>query len=212
MNLPFLLRHPVIAILRGLTPERALGVGEALFEAGVRVMEVPLNSPDAIASIALLSDRFGDRALVGAGTVLSVDQVGAVVAAGGRLMVTPNTDNEVIVAGKRAGMVCVPGVFTPTDAFNAIRAGADALKLFPAEIAGPPGMRALRAVLPEAVAMFAVGGVAVSNLAQWRAAGAAGIGVGSALFKPDMSDDEAGAAARGFVRAWCSHGPVDAAG
>lgn len=203
-DLSFLMRHRLIAILRGLTPQRALAVGDALFDAGVRVMEVPLNSPDAIVSIALLSARFGGNALIGAGTVLSVDDVEAVAAAGGKLSVSPNTDVEVIAAGKRAGLVCAPGVFTPTDAFRAMHAGADVLKLFPAEIAGPHGLRALRVVLPASMPLFVVGGVAAANLAQWRAAGADGIGVGSAMFQPEMSDDRIGEAAREFVGPWGS--------
>lgn len=202
MNLPFLLAHPVVAILRGLVPERALEIGWALFDAGVRVMEVPLNSPDALSSIRVLSAQFAGSALVGAGTVLDGGQVAAVAQAGGRLIVSPNTDALVIAESRASGLISLPGVFTPTEAFQALRAGADGLKLFPADSGGPGGLRALRAVLPADVPVFAVGGVLVSNLGQWRAAGADGVGVGSALFRPEMSAAQVHDTALRFVREW----------
>lgn len=193
---------PLIAILRGITPDEAVLVGEALFQAGFRCLEVPLNSPEPLKSIELFADHFGDRMLVGAGTVLTPSAVDNVEAAGGRVIISPNTDPAVISHAKTLGLLSLPGVFTPTEAFAAIDAGADGLKLFPAETAGPAGLKALKAVLPESCPVYAVGGVDPASMAKWRSAGADGFGLGSALFKPGLSPDEVGVRGRAFVAAW----------
>ena len=193
---------PLIAILRGLTPEGAPAVGDALVEAGFRVLEVPLNSPRPLDSIRILARRFEGRALVGAGTVLTPETARETVQAGGRLIISPNTDPAVIAETRRLQAVPLPGVFTPTEAFAALGAGAHALKLFPAEIAGPAGLKALRAVLPSETRLYAVGGVAPDTLAEWRRAGASGFGIGSALYKAGMDAAEVGRRARAFVNAW----------
>ena len=193
---------PLIAILRGLTPAEAPAIGDALVDAGFRVLEVPLNSPDPLASIAALATRFGGRALVGAWTVLQAAQVAEVAAAGGRLIVMPHADVAVIRAAKAAGLWCVPGVATPTEAFAALAAGADALKLFPAELLSPPVLKALRAVLPPHVKLLPVGGITAQNLGHFVAAGASGFGLGSALFKPGATAQQVAAHARAFVAAW----------
>ena len=193
---------PLVAILRGLVPEEAVEVGEALVAAGFRALEVPLNSPRPLESIARLAAALGDRAIVGAGTVLTPAEAHAVADAGGRLMVSPNTDAAVIAAARARHMLALPGVFTLTEAFAALAAGADALKLFPAEIAGPAGLKALRAVLPAGTRVYAVGGVSPETIPAWRAAGASGAGLGSALFTPGRSAAEVGDRAAAFVRAW----------
>jgi 2-dehydro-3-deoxyphosphogalactonate aldolase len=193
---------PLVAILRGLVPEEAVEVGEALVGAGFRALEVPLNSPRPLDSIGRLAAALGDRAVVGAGTVLTPAEAHAVADAGGRLMVSPNTDAAVIAAARARHMLALPGVFTPTEAFAALAAGADALKLFPAEIAGPAGLKALRAVLPAGTRVYAVGGVTPETVSAWRAAGASGAGLGSALFTPGRSAAEVGDRAAAFVRAW----------
>jgi 2-dehydro-3-deoxyphosphogalactonate aldolase len=193
---------PLVAILRGLTPVEAPAIGDVLFEAGLRVLEVPLNSPDPLASIAVLAARFGERALIGAGTVLQPSQVAQVAAAGGRLIVMPHADTGVLRAAKAAGLSCVPGVATPTEAFAALAAGADALKLFPAELLTPPVLKAMRAVLPRDLRLLPVGGITPSNLAPYVAAGASGFGLGSALYRPGAKAPEVGANARAFVSAW----------
>jgi 2-dehydro-3-deoxyphosphogalactonate aldolase len=192
---------PLVAILRGLTPEEAEGVGEALIAAGVRIIEVPLNSPDPLDSIARLAARFGGEALIGAGTVLTPADAARVAEAGGGLIVAPNTDPRVIRAAKAAGLASAPGCFTPSEAFAALEAGADALKLFPAEAAPPAVVKALRAVLPRAVPLIAVGGITPAAMAAYRAAGADGFGLGSALYAPGMTAAEVGARARSFVTA-----------
>lgn len=177
---------PLVAILRGLTPDEAPAIGEAIVEAGFRMLEVPLNSPDPLKSIALLRQRF-PQALVGAGTVLEVQQVQAVKDAGGELIVSPDCNREVIAETKRLGMVSLPGILSPTEAFAALAAGASGLKLFPAEAASPAVVKALLAVLPAGTRLMPVGGIAPDNMASWHAAGAAGFGIGSALYKPGKS-------------------------
>lgn len=199
---PHLSALPLIAILRGLKPDEALAIGEALFHCGFRCLEVPLNSPEPLDSIALLAERFGDRMLVGAGTVLTTDAVDDVARAGGRLIVSPNADPAVIAHAKTRGMVCLPGVFTPTEAFVALAAGADGLKLFPAEVAGPAGLKALKAVLPRDVPLYGVGGVDPATLSQWRSAGADGFGIGSALYRPGRAAVDVARQAEAFVAAW----------
>lgn len=190
---------PIIAILRGLTPDEAASVGAAVVVAGVRALEVPLNSPEPFASIRHLADAVGDRAAVGAGTVLRAADVDASRDAGGGFVVAPNTDAAVIVRARALGLTPTPGVATATEAFTAIAAGATRLKLFPASTYGPGHMKALCAVLPAHVAVYAVGGVSVDELGAWRDAGAAGVGVGSEVFKPGMSASEVGARAAVFV-------------
>ncbi len=192
---------PLIAILRGLTPPEAAGVGDAVVGSGFRLLEVPLNSPEPYASIALMRARFPD-ALVGAGTVLDVQQVRHVHDAGGELVVAPNFDAAVVAESVRLGMVCLPGVMTPTEAFGALAAGATGLKLFPAELASPPVVKALLAVLPAGTPLMPVGGITPANMGEWRAAGAAGFGIGSALYKPGKSAAEVRADAERFVAAF----------
>ncbi|TNY25491.1 2-dehydro-3-deoxy-6-phosphogalactonate aldolase [Fulvimonas soli] len=196
---------PLVAILRGLRPGEALDVGRALLDAGFRVLEVPLNSPEPCESIRRLADAFGDRALVGAGTVLDPARVREVAAAGGRLVVMPHADAGVIRAAKQAGLYCVPGVATPTEAFAALGAGADALKLFPAEQASPAVLRAWRAVLPAGTRVLPVGGITPDGMAPWLAAGAAGFGIGSSLYAPGRAAGDVAARARAFADAWRRH-------
>jgi len=192
-------RCPLVAILRGVRPDEVEGIADALVEAGFAMIEVPLNSPDPLASIARLARRFGDDVLVGAGTVLDAGQALSVREAGGRLIVSPNTDVEVIAASAAAGMVSLPGYFTPSEGFAALKAGATGLKLFPAEAATPAVLKAQRAVLPRDVPVLVVGGIGPDTMAPWRAVGADGFGLGSALYKPGRSAAEVGAAARAFV-------------
>lgn len=199
--LPWLARCPLVAILRGIAPGEAVAVGEALVSAGFAVIEVPLNSPEPLVSIRTLAARFGDDVLVGAGTVTAPAEAEAVVAAGGRLVVMPHADATVIAAARAAGALVLPGCYTATEAFSSIRAGADGLKLFPAEIGGPALLRALRAVLPPGLPVLPVGGVTPASLAAWRAAGAAGYGVGSALYRPGEAAGIVAARAREFVSA-----------
>ena len=189
---------PLIAILRGVTPNEVEAIGDALYEGGVRIIEVPLNSPDPLASIARLSARFEGRALIGAGTVLQVDQIAPIRAAGGRLIVSPSTKVEVIAASVAAGMVSCPGYFTPSEAFAALDAGAHALKFFPAEAASPAVIRAQRAVLPKETRLIVVGGVGHDSMAPWFAAGANGFGLGSGIYSPGQSPEETLAKARAF--------------
>ncbi|CAN7227937.1 MULTISPECIES: 2-dehydro-3-deoxy-6-phosphogalactonate aldolase [unclassified Variovorax] len=192
---------PLVAILRGLTPAEAPEVGDAIVEAGFRLLEVPLNSPQPLESIALLRRRFPD-ALVGAGTVLDAQQVREVHAAGGELIVAPNFNAEVLAEAARLGLVSLPGVMTPTEAFGALAAGASGLKLFPAELASPAVVKALLAVLPKGTPLMPVGGITPGNMTAWREAGAAGFGIGSALYKPGKSAAAVREAALDFVAAF----------
>lgn len=193
---------PLVAILRGLTPDEAVAIGGAVIDAGFRILEVPLNSPEPLRSIALLSEAFGDRALVGAGTVLSIAQVNDVAAAGGKLIVMPHGDVAVIGEAKRKGLYCIPGVATPTEAFAAVHAGADALKIFAAEQISPAVVKAWRAVLPKTLALLPVGGISPSNMGPYVAAGVNGFGIGSALYAPGRSAPDTGERAREFAQAW----------
>lgn len=193
---------PLVAILRGLRPDEAVAIGEAIVAAGFVCLEVPLNSPEPLESIRRLRQALDGRALVGAGTVLNVAAAREVAEAGGQIIISPNTNPEVIRTAKAMGLLSMPGFFTPSEAFAALEAGADVLKLFPAEVAGPAGLKAVRAVLPAGTRVYAVGGVDPDGVAGWRKAGASGFGIGSALFKPGVSADQAGAAAAAFVAAW----------
>jgi 2-dehydro-3-deoxyphosphogalactonate aldolase len=192
---------PLVAILRGLGPDEAHAVGEALAASGWRLIEVPLNSPDPLRSIAALAKAF-PHALVGAGTVLQPRQVREVHAAGGQLVVAPNFNAEVVREAQRLGMVCLPGVLTPTEAFAALAAGASGLKLFPAEMIAPATVKALRAVLPAQALLLPVGGISTGNMGAYRAAGASGFGIGSALYKPGMTAAEVKRNAMDFMAAW----------
>lgn len=192
---------PLIAILRGLEPGQAVATGEAIYEAGIRCLEVPLNSPRPLESIERLRKSLDGGALVGAGTVLSVQAVHDVAAAGGQLIVSPNADAAVIEASKAKGLLSLPGICTPTEAFLALAAGADVLKLFPAEVVGIAGMKAMLAVLPSRTRIYAVGGVSLDNLATWHDAGAAGYGIGSSLYKPGQDSATTRQKAAAFVEA-----------
>jgi len=192
----------LIAILRGLAPSEALDVGGALVEAGITIIEVPLNSPEPLKSIRILGDAFGDRAIIGAGTVLTSAQARDVRSAGGRLIVSPNADAEVIAETVRLGMQSWPGVLTPGECFAALKAGATGVKVFPAFQMGTEGLKAVRAVLPAGTRMYMVGGVGPEDFATWRAAGADGFGIGSALYKPGRSAAEVGRIAGEMVAAY----------
>ena len=195
-------RTPFTAILRGLTPEEAIPVGEALVAAGMTILEVPLNSPRPIESIRLMVRHFGDACLIGAGTVMTPQQVAEIGEAGGRLIVMPHGDGEVIRAAKQAGMVCMPGIATPTEAFAALREGADALKLFPAELVGPSVLKAMRSVFPKQTIFLPVGGITPDNLDDFVRAGADGFGLGSGLYVSGRDASDVGARARAYVAAW----------
>lgn len=195
---------PLVAILRGLQPERAADVAAALFDAGWRVLEVPLNRPGALACIETIARLAPADAVIGAGTVTDPAQVSAVSNAGGTLVVSPHTDERVIAAAVRQRLRAVPGVFTATEAFTALRAGASALKIFPAEAMSPGGLKALRTVLPENTPLWPVGGIEPPQMAQWRAHGATGFGIGGALFQPAFELGEIARRAQSFVAAWRS--------
>lgn len=192
----------IIAILRGVTPDAVDAVGDALFAAGIRIVEVPLNSPEPFESIARLALRFAGRMVVGAGTVLDQASVDRVKAAGGEISVSPDCNPAVIARAVARGLVPMPGVFTPTEAFTAVRAGATHLKLFPAEAANPVTVKAWKAVLPHNASIYAVGGVTPFNIKAWWDAGCSGFGIGSNIYKPGMSADDVGKAADSFVTAW----------
>jgi 2-dehydro-3-deoxyphosphogalactonate aldolase len=196
---------PLVAILRGLTPDEAVDIGRVLVDAGFRMLEVPLNSPQPFESIRRMVDALGDDILIGAGTVLDPAHVKNVADAGGRLIVMPHADAHVIRAAKQAGLYCVPGVATPTEAFAALATGADALKLFPAEQTSPAVLKAWRAVLPKDLAVLPVGGIAPDTMGPWLAAGANGFGIGSALYAPGRSASDVAARARAFADGWRSH-------
>lgn len=190
---------PVVAIIRGVHPEEAQAIGAAIIDAGIRIVEVPLNSPEPLASIERLASRFGDQALIGAGTVLDPDEVKRVARAGGRLIVSPSTDPAVIRQAHDDGLVSCPGFFTPSEAFAALRAGAHGLKLFPAEAASPAVVKAMRAVLPTDVPLIVVGGIKPDTMQPWRDAGANGFGLGGGLYRPGQSPQETAAKARAYV-------------
>ena len=193
---------PLVAILRGITLDESVEIGRRLYDAGFRLIEVPLNSPDPFKSIAAIRHVLPQDALVGAGTVLTVDQVRELKESGGELTVMPHADTTVIRAAKAAGMACTPGVATPTEAFAALAAGADALKIFPAELVTPAILKAIRVVLPKGTRLLPVGGITPDNMQPYVDAGATGFGLGSALYKPGMTADEVAGIARRFVASW----------
>ncbi|WP_142850938.1 2-dehydro-3-deoxy-6-phosphogalactonate aldolase [Telmatospirillum sp. J64-1] len=193
---------PLVAILRGVAPEQAVEVGQSIARTGIRILEVPLNSPDPFVSIARMADALGETCLVGAGTVTSVAAVDEVARAGGRLIVCPHTDVAVIRRAKELDMACLPGIATPSEAFAALGAGADGLKLFPAEAMPPAVLRAMRTVLPTGTLLLPVGGITPESMAAYKAAGAAGFGIGSALYSPKLTVEEIAARAADFVAAW----------
>jgi 2-dehydro-3-deoxyphosphogalactonate aldolase len=196
----WLQRCPIIAILRGIKPEEAQPICDALEKTGVCIVEVPLNSANALSSISILSSSFGDRMLIGAGTLTDPSHVAEVAAAGGKLIVTPHADTAIVRAAKSAGLIAVPGFFTPAEAFALLHAGADALKLFPSEVLGIPMLKALQAVLPPNTIVIPVGGVDAERIQPWMKAGAGGVGVGSSIYKPGDSPAAVDAKAKTLVQ------------
>lgn len=194
-------RCPLVAILRGVRPDEVEAIGEVLVDAGFTLIEVPMNSPDPLDSVARLARRLAGRAIIGAGTVLRTADVAAVAEAGGTMIISPNANPDVIRASAAAGLVSLPGIATPTEAFAALEAGATALKLFPAEANAPAVVKAMLAVLPRGTRILPVGGIAPDTMAPWIAAGAAGFGLGSALYKPGMDAAAVADRARAFVTA-----------
>lgn len=199
---PYLERLPLIAILRGVEAHEAVAIGQALVDAGFAIIEVPLNSPDALDSIRRLHDVFGNDVLLGAGTVMTPAQVRDVAAAGGRLIVMPHTDADVMGAATAEALACIPGIATPTEGFSALASGADGLKLFPAELLTPTVLRALRAVFPSDTRFFPVGGITPASMVDYLAAGATGFGLGSALYRRGDQPAQVSANAKAFVTAW----------
>lgn len=200
---------PLVAIIRGVTPDEAEAIGGAILDAGIRIVEVPLNSPDPLASIERLARRFGESALIGAGTVLAAEDVARVRDSGGRVIVSPNTFPPVIEASAAAGLVSLPGFFTASEAFRALRAGATGLKLFPAEGAAPAVVKAQRAVLPRDVPLLVVGGIHPGNMQPWLDSGAQGFGLGSGLYRPGQSAQETAAKAKAYVEGLSGLSPLD---
>jgi 2-dehydro-3-deoxyphosphogalactonate aldolase len=198
----YLDRLPLIAILRGITPAEILPIGRTLRDAGFAIIEVPLNSPQPFESIRLLHEGFGTDLLVGAGTVTTAADVSRVAEAGGRIIVMPHGDPAVIRAAKASGLICTPGIATPTEGFAALAAGADALKLFPAEMLTPSVLKAMRSVFPAGTPFLPVGGITPDGMAPFLQAGAAGFGLGSALYRPGLDAEAVGARARAFTEAW----------
>ena len=192
---------PLVAILRGLKPEEALAVGQALVNAGFHILEVPLNSPDPLRSLQILSAAF-PNALLGAGTVTTAQQVRDIKAAGGQLIISPHLNDNVVCEAVNLGLVSLPGVATPSEAFRALELGAHGLKLFPAEMISPVVVKSMRAVLPKEVKLIPVGGIGIHNMADYRKCGASGFGIGSALFAPGKSAEAVGISAAAFVQAW----------
>lgn len=192
---------PLVAILRGIQPHEAIAIGAALVAAGVRLIEVPLNSPDPFASIAALHAEFGGNTLIGAGTVLDLAAVERLAATGARLMVTPNTNPAVIARAVELGLEPMPGFLTPTEAFASIAAGARRIKLFPATVQGPSYLKALREVLPKSCGVWAVGGIGADNAREWIAAGAEGVAAGGSIYKPGMTAADVSERARALVSA-----------
>jgi 2-dehydro-3-deoxyphosphogalactonate aldolase len=192
---------PIVAILRGIKPDEAISIAQAIFAAGVRIIEVPLNSPDPYVSIAQLAAHFGDRAIIGAGTVLTTADVARCKDAGAQIIVSPNVNPDVVRATVAAGMISAPGCMTPTEAFSALDAGAHAVKLFPGELIPAAAVKAMRAVLPKEAIILVVGGVSTDLINSYRAAGANGFGIGSAIYRAGVNAQEAGMNAKAFVRA-----------
>ena len=193
---------PLVAILRGIKPEEAIDISLGLYEHGFRLIEIPLNSPDPFDSIGAVRQALPRDALVGAGTVLSVENVLRLKECGGELTVMPHADTAVIRAAKDAGLICIPGIATPTEAFSALGAGADALKIFPAELVTPSVLKAIRVVLPQAARLLPVGGITPETMKTYLDAGATGFGLGSALYRPGLNREQVSARARNFVSAW----------
>ena len=194
--------RPIIAILRGVQPAEAVAISGVILAAGIDKIEVPLNSPSPLESISAIAEAYGNRALIGAGTVLTAVQVQQVKAAGGQLVVSPNCDPAVIAATIAAGMQSWPGIFTTSEAFTALQAGATGLKLFPSDVAGPKGLKAMRAILPVGTQVYAVGGAGTENFAEWVAASADGFGLGSAIYKPGDTPETVATKAQAIVAAF----------